>query len=177
MASSTATSNPGFFSTFSSLNRRSKPFPLINPQICSGKIFSSFSLSTTSFKLQKNPRKIVCQATEVSVAEESPVSGNGDGRNWIPVVPLAALPKGERRVIIQDDETILLLWYKDEVFAIENRSPAEGAYSEGLINAKLTQVRIFLIFLFLFLWYLQSCKKIFSSGTKNLINEYLNKIH
>lgn len=57
----------------------------------------------------------------------------------MPVVPLSALPRGERRVIIQDGESILLLWYKDVVFAIENRSPAEGAYSEGLINAKLTQ--------------------------------------
>jgi hypothetical protein len=55
-------------------------------------------------------------------------------------VPLAALPRGERRVIVQDGDEILLLWYKDEVFAIENRSPAEGAYSEGLLNAKLTQV-------------------------------------
>lgn len=63
-----------------------------------------------------------------------------DGKNWIPVVPLAALPKGERRVIIQNDESILLLWYKDQVLAIENRSPAEGAYTEGLLNAKLTQV-------------------------------------
>lgn len=64
-----------------------------------------------------------------------------DGKfNWVPVVPLSALPKGERRVIIQDGETILLLWYNDDVFAIENRSPAEGAYSEGLLNAKLTQV-------------------------------------
>lgn len=60
-------------------------------------------------------------------------------KGWVPVVPLAALPRGERRVIIQDGETILLLWYKDQVFAVENRSPAEGAYSEGLLNAKLTQ--------------------------------------
>ncbi|KDP45628.1 hypothetical protein JCGZ_17235 [Jatropha curcas] len=81
---------------------------------------------------------IRCKATEVSVSEGSPISG-GDGENWVPVVPLAALPKGERRVILQDGETILLLWYKDEVFAIENRSPAEGAYTEGLLNAKLTQ--------------------------------------
>jgi hypothetical protein len=43
-------------------------------------------------------------------------------------------------VIIQEGETILLLWYKEQIFAIENRSPAEGAYSEGLKNAKLTQV-------------------------------------
>lgn len=72
------------------------------------------------------------------MAEESSVPGE-DGKKWVPVVPLAALPRGERRVIIQDGETILLLWYKNEVFAIENRSPAEGAYSEGLLNAKLTQ--------------------------------------
>lgn len=76
------------------------------------------------------------------MAEGSSASGGGGGGgdNWGPVVPLSALPKGERRVIIQDGETILLLWYKNELFAIENRSPAEGAYSEGLINAKLTQV-------------------------------------
>ncbi|KAK1275869.1 hypothetical protein QJS04_geneDACA009912 [Acorus gramineus] len=87
-------------------------------------------------------RQSVCKAAEVSVAESSPVSdggGGGDGKNWVPVVPLAALPRGERRVIVQGGETILLLWYKDEVFAVENRSPAEGAYSEGLLNAKLTQ--------------------------------------
>lgn len=86
-------------------------------------------------------RVITCKATEVSPSSpsSSPEAAE-DGKNWVPVVPLAALPKGERRVIIQDGETILLLWYKNDVYAIENRSPAEGAYSEGLINAKLTQV-------------------------------------
>lgn len=79
---------------------------------------------------------------------ESPASGGG-GENWVPVVPLGALPRGERRVIVQDGETILLLWYKNEVFAIENRSPAEGAYTEGLLNAKLTKVLFFLSFFFL----------------------------
>ncbi|KAK9748641.1 hypothetical protein RND81_02G071400 [Saponaria officinalis] len=79
-----------------------------------------------------------CRAAEVRVAEESPGAGGG-GERWVPVVPMTALPRGERRVIIQDGEEILLLWYKDTVFAIENRSPAEGAYSEGLLNAKLTQ--------------------------------------
>ncbi|XP_030522493.1 uncharacterized protein LOC115735412 [Rhodamnia argentea] len=87
----------------------------------------------------------LCRATEVSLADNEPSpsssssSSSGAGDNWVPVVPLTALPRGERRVIIQDGETILLLWYKDQVFAIENRSPAEGAYSEGLLNAKLTQ--------------------------------------
>ncbi|KAL7200086.1 hypothetical protein ACSBR2_022237 [Camellia fascicularis] len=86
-------------------------------------------------------RKITCKATEVSVAEDKGGEGgvsDEEGKNWVPVVPVSALPKGERRVIIQDGETILLLWYKDDIFAIENRSPAEGAYSEGLLNAKLT---------------------------------------
>ncbi|KAG8378528.1 hypothetical protein BUALT_Bualt08G0146400 [Buddleja alternifolia] len=84
-------------------------------------------------------RTITCNATEVSPPTSSSSTASEDGKNWVPVVPLAALPKGERRVIIQDGETILLLWYKDSVVAIENRSPAEGAYSEGLLNAKLTQ--------------------------------------
>lgn len=94
-----------------------------------------------TYRLDKNSKQrsggnVRCEATEVS----SSSSVTSPGRNWVPVVPLSALPKGERRVIIQDDETILLLWYKNDVFAIENRSPAEGAYSEGLLNAKLTQV-------------------------------------
>ncbi|KAI4320229.1 hypothetical protein MLD38_033732 [Melastoma candidum] len=90
-------------------------------------------------------RPFTVKATTVADNEPSPSSSSAaasfseDGVNWVPVVPLSALPKGERRVIIQDGETILLLWYKDEVFAIENRSPAEGAYTEGLLNAKLTQ--------------------------------------
>ncbi len=85
---------------------------------------------------------MACKATEVSLAENEPSSSSSSnrGENWVPVVPFAALPKGERVVIVQDGETILLLWYKDEIYAIENRSPAEGAYSEGLLNAKLTQV-------------------------------------
>ncbi|KAF5727071.1 hypothetical protein HS088_TW22G00758 [Tripterygium wilfordii] len=85
--------------------------------------------------------KLTCKAAQVSsVSDEESQSSGGSGElNWVPVVPLAALPRGERRVIIQDGEEILLLWYKDQVFAIENRSPAEGAYTEGLLNAKLTQ--------------------------------------
>ncbi|XP_062182608.1 uncharacterized protein LOC133886786 [Phragmites australis] len=91
-----------------------------------------------------NTSRLACRAAEVSGAEPSsapapPQDGGGGGASWVPVVPLAALPRGERRVIVQDGEEILLLWYKDQVYAIENRSPAEGAYTEGLLNAKLTQ--------------------------------------
>ncbi|XP_019152159.1 PREDICTED: uncharacterized protein LOC109148861 [Ipomoea nil] len=98
---------------------------------------SAFKISVSTVTgVSRRRRGFTCQAAEVSVAEGPSASGGG---NWVPVVPLGALPKGERRVIIQNGETILLLWYKDDIFAIENRSPAEGAYSEGLLNAKLTQ--------------------------------------
>ncbi|GAB2232397.1 hypothetical protein Drorol1_Dr00011429 [Drosera rotundifolia] len=92
-------------------------------------------------------RQITCKATDLSSSSASAAASAEakeekevvEESGWVPVVPLAALPKGERRVILQDGETILLLWYKGDVFAVENRSPAEGAYTEGLLNAKLTQ--------------------------------------
>ncbi|XP_057531942.1 uncharacterized protein LOC130810039 [Amaranthus tricolor] len=124
-------------STLFSLPSHSKPsLPPTFPTLNSHLPISEFSISfRNSNKFRKS---IGCKASEISVAEGSQASNDG-GKNWVPVVPLSALPRGERRVIIQDGETILLLWYKDEVIAIENRSPAEGAYSEGLLNAKLTQ--------------------------------------
>ncbi|XP_027148031.1 uncharacterized protein LOC113748698 [Coffea eugenioides] len=103
------------------------------------------TIKPPSFFKPKRLLSISRKATDVSSssvqAEESSSAAapKDNTENWVPVVPLAALPKGERRVIMQDGEIILLLWYKDEVFAIENRSPAEGAYTEGLLNAKLTQ--------------------------------------
>ncbi|KAK7308910.1 hypothetical protein RJT34_05241 [Clitoria ternatea] len=114
------------------------------PLSCSKPHIFRFPVPPKPFILRHRPNSLIChhryprlscKAAQVSVAQESSASGD----NWVPVVPLTALPKGERRVIIQDGETILLLWYKDQVFAIENRSPAEGAYTEGLLNAKLTQ--------------------------------------
>jgi hypothetical protein len=35
---------------------------------------------------------------------------------------------------------LLMFWYRNQIYAIEARSPAEGAYSEGFIRAKFTQV-------------------------------------
>ncbi|XP_012446610.1 uncharacterized protein LOC105770101 [Gossypium raimondii] len=121
--------------------RRRRPPPSPSPITLhlNAPLSTTFSFPTKQCSSSSSSR-ITCKATEMSsVSEESAASDGGAGDNWVPVVPLAALPKGERRVIIQDGETILLLWYKDEVFAIENRSPAEGAYTEGLLNAKLTQ--------------------------------------
>jgi len=49
------------------------------------------------------------------------------------------LPRGERKLVRMLGKSILLFWYRDTVFAIESRSPAEGAYSEGFERARLTQ--------------------------------------
>ncbi|XP_043721633.1 uncharacterized protein LOC122669061 [Telopea speciosissima] len=139
-----ATTPSSIVSGVLSISSPQHPRKLPPPPYCSifaGKYSSTPAICISCWNL-KASSKVVCKATEISVAEESPASGDsggGDGKNWVPVVPLSALPRGERRVIIQDGETILLLWYKDEVFAIENRSPAEGAYTEGLLNAKLTK--------------------------------------
>ncbi|KAG6548508.1 hypothetical protein Mapa_009996 [Marchantia paleacea] len=78
------------------------------------------------------------EASSTTTSSSSPSPPPADGGSWVPVIPTSALPKGERRLIRQDGENVLLLWYKDDVYAVENTSPAEGAYSEGMFNAKLT---------------------------------------
>lgn len=52
---------------------------------------------------------------------------------------MESLPKGERVAVNIDGKDILLLWYKTTICGLENRSPAEGAYSEGMLKGRLTQ--------------------------------------
>lgn len=50
------------------------------------------------------------------------------------------LPKGSRFVVTgPGGKAAMLFWYRDSVFAVEPRSPAEGAYSEGFVTARFTQ--------------------------------------
>jgi len=49
------------------------------------------------------------------------------------------LPKGVRKEVTVQGIGVLIFWYRNQLYAIENRSPAEGAYSEGFANAKFTQ--------------------------------------
>ena len=49
------------------------------------------------------------------------------------------LPKGVRKEVRVEGKSVLLFWYRNQIYAIESRSPAEGAYSEGFIRAKFTQ--------------------------------------
>ena len=48
-------------------------------------------------------------------------------------------PRGDRKKVDALGKSILIFWYKDTVVCIEGRSPAEGAFSEGFANARLTQ--------------------------------------
>lgn len=61
--------------------------------------------------------------------------------SFAPSSPLypSSSPTGARREVRVDGVNVLLFWYKSGIYAIENRSPAEGAYSEGFAGARLTQ--------------------------------------
>lgn len=91
-------------------------------------------VSTTSLKSFRAPKTSTRCAAADATSSTAEISDY-----WIPVIPVEALPRGERRLVRQNGETILLLWYRNEIYAIESTSPAEGAYSEGFLNAKLTQ--------------------------------------
>jgi hypothetical protein len=39
-----------------------------------------------------------------------------------------------------DGRQVLMFWYRNQIYCTQARSPAEGAYSEGFIKAKFTQV-------------------------------------
>jgi nitrite reductase/ring-hydroxylating ferredoxin subunit len=59
--------------------------------------------------------------------------------NWVPVCRPEDLPKGVRKEFDVEGRQVLMFWYRNEIYAIEARSPSEGAYSEGFIRAKFTQ--------------------------------------
>jgi len=75
---------------------------------------------------------------EVTQAAESPAAPVDDS-TWVSVIPPEELPKGVRKEVTVDGRSILLFWYRNQIYAISSRSPAEGAYSEGFIKAKFTQ--------------------------------------
>lgn len=58
---------------------------------------------------------------------------------WIPVCRPEDLPKGVRKEVEVDGRQVLLFWYRNQIYCIQGRSPAEGAFSEGFIAAKFTQ--------------------------------------
>lgn len=98
----------------------------------------------------RRPRLTVHATSEGQVEESAAVqvgnqpetatsSDNGSNNNWIAVCRPEDLPKGTRKEMDVDDRQVLLFWYRNQIYCIEARSPAEGAYSEGFIKAKFTQ--------------------------------------
>ena len=135
MATAAATKlTPHLLSLSSPLRRRKPLLHHLPPPLPRNDRSSALTLGLSS-------RRITCKATEVSVAEEP--SAAGDGENWVPVVPLSALPKGERRVIIQDGETILLLWlYTKFMWRMK-----------GSFEAHASHVRISCGLVYIIMWY------------------------
>lgn len=80
---------------------------------------------------------VLCKATEESKPAEAASSAGED--SFIPVMRPEDLPKGVRKEVRVKGNSVLLFWYRNQIYAIEARSPAEGAYSEGFIRAKFTQ--------------------------------------
>lgn len=74
--------------------------------------------------------------TMCKASEETAAAASG---KFIPVMRPEDLPKGVRKEVRVQGKSVLLFWYRNQIYAIEARSPAEGAYSEGFIRAKFTQ--------------------------------------
>lgn len=57
------------------------------------------------------------------------------------LAPRRHAPPGVRKEVEVDGRSVLIFWYRNQIYCIQAKSPAEGAYSEGFIKAKFSQVR------------------------------------
>ncbi|MEW5314693.1 MAG: hypothetical protein WDW38_006166 [Sanguina aurantia] len=76
------------------------------------------------------------EVTEVQLGKASTFKPRD---SWVGVCRPEDLPKGTRKEVEVGDRQVLMFWYRNQIYCIEARSPAEGAYSEGFIKAKFTQ--------------------------------------
>lgn len=58
---------------------------------------------------------------------------------WAKLMPLDEVPPGTRKLFSYGGLSLMLFWYRNKLYCVESRSPAEGAYSEGFIDALLSQ--------------------------------------
>uniref|UniRef100_A0A061QX41 Rieske n=1 Tax=Tetraselmis sp. GSL018 TaxID=582737 RepID=A0A061QX41_9CHLO len=84
-------------------------------------------------------RHAIADAKTTESESELGAAPDEDLTKWVPVFPPEELPKGVRKEVVVDGLNVLLFWYRNEIFAIEARSPSEGAYSEGFMQSKFTQ--------------------------------------
>jgi len=67
----------------------------------------------------------------------SPPLEQGD---FVPCLRVATLKKGYRDTVnLANGKQALIFWWKNEIVAIESRSPAEGAFSTGFMDSRLSQ--------------------------------------
>jgi len=79
------------------------------------------------------------QKTRSKSEKTQEIQSTDSNNKWVKTIKLEDLPKGERKEIRKENLNVLLFWYKGNVCAIDPRSPAEGAYSEGFLKATFTQ--------------------------------------
>mmetsp|Transcript_15848 Transcript_15848/g.45361 ORF Transcript_15848/g.45361 Transcript_15848/m.45361 type:complete len:250 (+) Transcript_15848:91-840(+) len=84
------------------------------------------------------PRIVRKRSRHMSVQVQAE-EGAAAATTFVPVMRPEDLPKGVRKEVRVEGKSVLLFWYRNQIYAIESRSPAEGAYSEGFIRAKFTQ--------------------------------------
>jgi nitrite reductase/ring-hydroxylating ferredoxin subunit len=79
-------------------------------------------------------------AASTSEASGSRAQEGEQQGEWLPVAELEDFPRGKRVKVSLGGRNAVLLWFRNVVYAIEERSPAEGAYSEGFASeeARLT---------------------------------------
>lgn len=75
----------------------------------------------------------IAQRCSVSVRAETVEA------TWTPVLKLDLMRKGERQIVTANGKSVMMFYYRNEIVAIESRSPAEGAFSQGFVNSRFTQ--------------------------------------
>lgn len=59
--------------------------------------------------------------------------------DWVTIVPMGMLPKGDRLVLNHNKESVMLFWFKEKIYALENRSPVAPMFEEGFAQAVITE--------------------------------------
>ncbi|MCO5597124.1 hypothetical protein L7F22_051199 [Adiantum nelumboides] len=62
-----------------------------------------------------------------------------DRLDWVTVVPMRMLPKGDRLVLEHNGESVIVFWFQDRIYALENRSPAAPTFREGFAKAVISE--------------------------------------
>lgn len=90
---------------------------------------------TSSLAKLQSQAKVVIQHRVMSTRAETVETAV----SWTPVLRAEDMRKGERQLVSAAGKSIMMFYYRNDLVAIEARSPAEGAYSNGFLNARFTQ--------------------------------------